>query len=392
MNFRWSGHDWSFENNSAWFIDAQRDVLCCLDLQLGECKFVAKIPNEGVDKFMLNTRCIKVNNEIFCMPCYGDRIWIYNITHATFKNIKVENHSQDKLYMESCWKYGNKLYVVSRGLTQVIIVDIDTKEIEYYPIGVEGHDNFLSCCIKVETKIYCTSYNSSRIYQFDMDSKETVVYTIPQIKENLALICFDGNKFWLSGYSKKIYVWDTNKVEVIENFPKQFGNYNFFHNSVQLIDHELEKYDTQLFCKIEAVGNYIWAIPYKTNFVLYIDKNTFEIHVLTIKDEEETKKSLQRRWKFKYFWQYLRDNRYIGIFSLKNNYILEIDTIELKEAPKNYILDNDCLKSIWDQQILYESHSMQKALFDRLVMVNDVNGIVNDKQNKIGNRIYSFFK
>ena len=392
--FRGSVHSWHIEDNMAWFIDAQSDILCCLDLQLGECNCVAQIPNGGLGKSMLNTRCIKVNNEIFCMPCYGDRIWIYNTMDAVFQFIEIKNQDHVKLYMEFCWIHGDRIFAVSRALRQVIVLDTVSKEIEYYPINVRKEDTFLSCCVKVETKIYCTSEKSNRIYQFDMNSKETVVYNIPNVNENFALICFDGNKFWLSGYSKKIYIWDKdeNIVQVIEQFPKQFGNYNFFNDTDEIIDYESEIYDTQLFCRLEAVGKYIWAIPYRTNAVLYIDKDTFEVHVLSVKNEEETKVSLLGRRKFKYFWQYLRDDRYIGILSLKNSYIIEIDTSVLKESPKNYFLSDSCLKLIWMEQVLYETDNMHKEMFERLVMLNEKNENIDGRQNGIGARIYSHLK
>lgn len=392
IDFRWSGHEWHMEDSRAWFIDAQLDILCCLNMQTGECDCVAQLPNVGTDKFMLNTRCIKIGDEIFCMPCYGDKIWIYNIVEAAFQCVDLKNESEEQLFMDFGWQYGDKLFSVSRSLGTVIVVDINEKTATHYPMDVDSEDTLLSCCVKVETKIYCTSYKSNRIYQFDMDSKETAVYVVPEISERIATMCFDGDKFWLCGYSKKIYVWDKgqNTVKVIDHFPQQFGNYNFSQDIEQLIDCESKEYETQMFCRLEAAGQYIWAIPYRTNLVLYIDKETFEVSVLSVRDEEETKDSLSRSWQFKYFWQYVREGRYLGIFSLKNDSIHEIDTVELKEKTSQFWLSDKYLKLLWEDVILDEGKKLHKLLFERFVKMNvDENMTADMHQNTIGDKIFN---
>lgn len=396
IGFRWSGQEWHIdEDGRAWFVDAQLDKLCCLNMQTGECDFVAQLPNVGTDIFMLNTRCMKAGEEIFCMPCYGDKIWIYNISNAVFQCVDLSNEKQDKLFIDFCWQYNDKLFSVSRTLGKVIVVDIHEKTVMYYSMNVSSEDTLLSCCVRVDTKIYCTSYKSNRIYQFDMDSKETEINVISDIDEGIATMCFDGDKFWLCGYSKKFYVWnkDESTVRVIENFPRQFGNYCFSQDMEQLIDCESERYDTQLFCRLEATEKYVWAIPYRTNLVLYIDKETFEVHVLPVRDEEETKDSLSRSWQFKYFWQYVRDGRYLGIFSLKNDYIYEIDTMELQETPQKFWLSDECLKLLWKNVIFQEDRKGHKMLFERFIKMNkDEKRTAAIRQNTIGDKIFSSLK
>lgn len=395
IDFRWSGHDWYMEDDRAWFIDAQLDILCCLNLQTGKCDCAAQLPNTGTDKFMLNTRCIKIGNEIFCMPCYGDKIWIYDTGNSSFQCIELVNENEDQLFMDSVWQYGDKLFAVSRSLRQVIVVDINEKTAAYYPMDAESEDTLLSCCIKIERTIYCTSYKSNRMYQFDMDSKETKSYVIPDVNEPIATMCFDGDRFWLCGYSKKFYVWnqESNTVKVIDDFPQRFGNYLFSSDREELLDCESEKYETQLFCRLQAAEGYVWAIPYRTNYVLYIDKKTFEVNVLPVGEEEETKDSLARAWQFKYFWQYVRDERYLGIFSLKNNYIYEIDTVELKVIIPQLWLSDNYLKLLWDGGILDEGRKGHKMLFERFIKMNqEESRDVAIHQDTIGDRIYSCLK
>lgn len=49
--------------------------------------------------------------------------------------------------------------------------------------------------------------------------------------------------------------------------------------------------------------------------------------VLEIEEEHETEESLMKRGNaFKYMYEYIRQNRYIGVYSNKNQNIFEIDT------------------------------------------------------------------
>lgn len=393
--FIWSGYEWEFQENTAWFIDAVRDILCCLNLQTGECDGIAKVPNDGLERFMLNTRCIRVKNEIYCMPCYGKGIWIYNIAIPKFRFIGIKNSGTKHLYMENCYLYEEEIYAVSRGMRQVVAIHVETKEVTSYSLNVRDDDVLLSGCIRVDTVIYCASY-SNKIYTFDMNTKETAVYTILNEGVKLSSICFDGERFWLSGNQKKIYIWNKKQdtVQVIDNFPKEFGNYNFLDKEKEILDCNAEEYGVQLFCHLEFVGNYVWAIPYETNFVLYIQKDTLDIHILHIDDEEETQESLTRigRRPFKYFWQYLRDEKFIGIFSLKNNCILEIDTCRLEVEKRKYVLSDNYVQLVVAEKVLADSDSVETMLFKRFIDMEYFNINSMQKNEQVGKRIYNFLR
>ena len=104
-DFIWSAKEWYMTEDSAWFIDAERSVLCCLNLYTEKCDGVVKIPNTDANSFMFNTDCVKVKNEIFCMPCYGDRGWVYDLINETFQFIEIKNQSKDTLFMDFCYIY-----------------------------------------------------------------------------------------------------------------------------------------------------------------------------------------------------------------------------------------------------------------------------------------------
>ena len=79
-----------------------------------------------------------------------------------------------------------------------------------------------------------------------------------------------------------------------------------------------------------AIGKYVWFIPDRSNDIIFIDKETYKVFMLELEEEQETKESIDNHlMDFKFLLQYIRENRYIGIYSLKNRIVFEIDTIDL---------------------------------------------------------------
>ncbi len=389
-SFLWSGHEWGIKDNMAYFVDAEKDILCELDLNTSECNGLALIPNEHTIKFMLNTRCLKINNEIFCMPCFGDRIWIYNCEDSSFHTIILKKTEKYSLYMENSWQMNDKIVSVSRGLCQVIIIDIKSERVDYFPIKVLDDDILISNCVRVNTNIYCTSFNSNRIYKFNIESKETYVYSVGSTFERFSCICFDGENFWISGCSKKVYIWDENSVINIIKLPECIRNYNFTTGFEDIVDSHDKECQVQIFCHLEHIEGYIWAIPYQSNHIIYIDKNTLEVKVLHIENEMETKDSLLKftRRPFKYFWQYIKNNRYIGIFSLKNNYVVEIDTFNKEAKAKNYTFNINYLNMVFKEKLFCESNFLHRKIFHKYMIEDDNDINSKDIPYNIGKKIY----
>ena len=64
--FCWSDN-WWIEDNNAWFVDGERDVLLKLNFLTNQCEFIKKIPNDEKKTFRQNPRCIKYHNDIVCL-------------------------------------------------------------------------------------------------------------------------------------------------------------------------------------------------------------------------------------------------------------------------------------------------------------------------------------
>ena len=389
--FMWSDN-WWIENDEAWFVGGMQNILFNLNLKTNECESAVSIPEEVSSKFRLTPFCIKCEDDIFCMPDNGNNIWTYNISSKCFSNIGIENPNKVRIGINDFWRDDNKLFAVSNGLNQVIEINITEKKIENcYVLSRKGN---ISKSIKVGTDIYSLSGMFGEIYQFDMITKEISLYRLPDIGRKFSTFCFDGEKFWLSGYYKEVYVWnkEENKLMILNSFPMEFGIYNFTKNTDGKIDCTTNHYELPTFLYALAVDDNIWFVPLQTNKIIYVNVQNYEIQTFEITEENETKESLLERTSlcYKYILEYIQGNRYIGLFSIKNNCIIEIDALEKKAKMKYYTLGQKCVcetaNILYDGYVFYEGDVTQKQIY--ITMLNQNTKKAGNLMDRIGLKIY----
>lgn len=386
--FMWSD-GWYIENDKAWFVSAEQNILFGLNMKKGECEYAMNIPVLNSQKFRLNPRCLKYGSNIFCIPDKGRSIWIYNIDNDNFLEISINISDEVRLWIYFSMIYDSKIYAVSFGIGKIIEIDAEKKKItNYYELCKEG---LIPDSIRNGTEIYSLS-ESGNVYCFDIKTKRVMSYMLPDIGRKFYGLGFDGKNFWLGGFRKEIYVWDKDRdtIKVIDNFPKDFGVYNFGIDSDGRPDCFTEEYDEPTFLYLVTIGEFIWFIPYLTNKVVYVNKYSYELDVLEIKEEEETQDSiLNNELKQKYVLEYVTDERYIGLFSAKNRCILEIDTKLLKYRWYYLKFSDKCLQ---DCAVISKNIFREKSAFDRdvfkSVFLSKHHLLSNMNGNNVGNKIY----
>lgn len=362
---------WFTENDKAWFVASDGHALIQMDMKVGQCDFLGEIPALPTE-FRMEARCIKCGNDVYCIPYNADIIWVYGLESLQFTSIEIANLYKIETVMLNAWKYGEKIFIVSNGLKQILELSTSEKKIDnYYNLSTLSDAETVQN-IRVGSSIYCVSEVQNQILQFDMAAKQVTVHMFSGINDRLCTICFDGEKFWLGGYKKAIYVWDErdNSVKIIDKFPRNFGIYDFEGKKEKMLDCQSVIYHVPAFYAIMAAGRYIWYIPYQTNKIVYVDKDTYEVSSLEIEEEEETEISLKRVYlKHKYVLEYIQDDRYIGLYSFKNNCCLEIDTIEKKIEKKTYTFSESCLQKLmrlydkYDITLFHEQDGISELLF-----------------------------
>lgn len=383
-------NNWWIENDKAWFVNGIYNILCCVDIGQKKCELAVQIPDKNPNTYRLNPFCIKCGKKVFCIPGMGKNIWVYDLACHSFFKIGIDNPNKIQLsfrfYLDE-----NRIIAIPIGrFGKIIEINTKEKKIEkYYTVcdKVNIVDN-----VVVGNMVYILSGESNQIYRFGLLDRRLQVYTLSEIKEKLSTICFDGKKFWLSGYRKEVYVWceENNTLVTISDFPQDFGIYNFDEESKNVIDYKTEGYDVSTFGYSVAAGQYIWFIPFLTNKIIYIDKISYKVHIFEIKEESETKESLLQKVcvRIKYVLVYIRDNRYIGLFSSKNNQILEIDAKKLNYQWHNYDFSDKCWKLFGGSvSKIYSDNMVWDKVFYSM-QIQTTNGGFYNEERCVGEEIY----
>lgn len=339
--FVWSD-GWWVEGSNAWFVDGVSNVLFYVDLDTGRCEKICRTPDLCESAYRWTPFCLKCGREIFCIPGIGQSIWIYNLDDKLFTEINIDKPKGLQLASQF-WIRGDEILIVPSNWDKIIEISISQKVIKNYYTVCE--EDTVRKSVMAGDSIYMVSSGDSRIYQFDLTTKETKAYILPDVKKKLSTICFDGEKFWLSGYQKEIYIWDkvNDKVVTVDIFPANFEMNDLKDTADIKANCAVNGVKLPVFKYSIAVGQYIWFLPIRADKIIYADKETAVLSVFEIYDEDETEESifLRQLWTIaNYLLEYVRDDRYIGLFSAKSGRILEIDAQELSYQWKDYYLED----------------------------------------------------
>jgi len=362
-SFIWSDQMHVDDSGVAWFTGGEVNSLFRLDMQREVYTYVTAFPDYEVDSFRKNSVCYKYDNYIFCFPNIGEKIWVVSLLNNELCGIDINNPEGLRLGFMKVIKRGTKLYAVSIGLRQVIEIDAEKKEIcEYHLLVEDDREKLCWECIEVESNIYCASLNLNKIYEFNMITKRVESFTIPMVSKGIATICHDGKNFWFSGLKKELYVWekDKNKTLILKELPIEFGKYIVDESTDAVVDYSVEVSEEQFFLSSFVIKDEVWLVPYRSNKIIYVNSNNFKIQVFEMPEEEERAEGWSLGMWQKYILEYVRDDRFIGIYSFRNKRIYEIDVVKKQIVYPKYFLDYEGNKELWKQYINTTNCSMNE--------------------------------
>lgn len=383
----------SIENNEGWFIGAENNILFKTDMSSGIYEYITELPLEFSDGMRKNPNCIKCDNLIYCLPDNSKIIWIYD----------TESKNLDKIEFDVCmgilcaWQQDNFLILYSHTQKKIITLDIKEKRINkiYDLLGTEC-DSLEYYAFKYEDFIYFTSAVTNIVYEFSIANGQTKKYELPVNDKIYGIVC-DEKNFWIGSYKKIIYKYDREFkiVKVINEFPENFGVYDFSFKLQNILDCKSEEYENETFGRMCIAGNKIWFIPFQTNYILYMEKDSDKLNVFEIAEEEESRNALgARALNHKYLLEYVWSDRFIGLYSIKNQCIYEIDAKNLMYNQKIYELKADNKLKLYDiykknRHIMKEISDIDRELF--YTMLNEET-FKNINDDCVGEKIYNNLK
>ena len=199
----------------------------------------------------------------------------------------------------------------------------------------------------VDGSIIFSAQGSNRVYVICLANDIIEQCEIKEIIDGIYSLENVDGEIWLTSKKNEIYSWDRLKNSITKKvtLPKKFGKYKVGVNNKLYID---TQYDVDgIFFYIKCMGQHVWFIPRKHNMIFRVHKKSLKVEEICIPYEEEDSNTWKKRKiEAKYCLEYVRENRYLGIYSYKNNYIIEIDTKLLEIEIKDFFIskaDKDLL-------------------------------------------------
>lgn len=363
----WSDN-WWIEQDKAFFLIEKGGLLFSVDLNSQECNFISQIPGYNLDSSFSNIYCLKYENVIWVIPAKENTIWYYNLGEKIWGMIPINCDHRLAVWMDSYEKNSSELWLLDCGGNKFFKISLKEKKLEKEYVCSYRGLVFTARYVLHDNKLYCITEN--KIYCFDCNTEKETLYEIPGLNEDLFLICHGRKDFWLSARSNNnnIYIWNP-EGKVIKEIAVSFSESRSIYLENKWIIDDCPRYMYSL-----MLGQYAWYIPMQCNTpILYISREGYDINIFDIEEELDTDETLkERRYAFKYSLLYVREERYIGLYSFKNLNIFEIDTYTMSVNRKEYVFSDQTLLLLAKQYMsehryLREGNKKDERIFSILL-------------------------
>lgn len=383
------------EKNEGWFVGVEYNALFHIDFESSECQLLTLLPAENIYRKDAYFGCDKIEQYIYIYPRQmNGNILITSLDGRVVKEIELENFEQKEVGIVDTYVYKDKIYVMSLGLRKVIVLDSKKNVIvDSYAIyeDVKNIRNKGRLLFK-EGVIFITIRDSNKIYMLNLETKQMGQCEIDGMVNGIVSFGNAGRDIWLTSKEKVIYFWNKfeNRIRKIENLPEKFGRYKLDSYNQLFLDVDTKFDEKGFYLEGVCIEQCIWFVPYFYNMILCVDIASLEVREICIPNEAEDECTWRKnRRKAKFWLEYVREERYIGIYSFKNNYIIEIDTKSFKIEIKEFYVSNKDICLIMSEKTkkgnLVETESLNlQNYITNLEMFKK-----NTKKTKnIGNKIY----
>lgn len=379
--------------NTGWFGGGEINALFQADFISEKYKLIIPFENDNILGERKYTICRLFHNKVFCFPIYGECIWVYHLDRCVFTQINIAGSEYvERMRFSDALIYNKKIYAFARGLRAIVEIEPEKEEISNY-IHIPEELGILSGnCFQSHKMIYCSFVSTRSLCEVNVETGEINLYDVPFDVQGINTVNLVGEEeFWFSGFERAIYIWNkrTNK-KITLYLPEEFGNYRATDNKELILDYDCSENEDAIFIKSVNLGENIWFIPFRTNKVIFVNKKTYEITILEIDNEEESYNTWNRKMNHKYLVEYIRKDRFIGLYSLKRNKLLEIDTCTYRVEQKRFTLDNESIEKLAsfilkNEFVFDEKDEIQKRIFIGICgerRSHDANG------SNVGGKIY----
>ena len=376
--------NWWVEGKLAYICVRKMGAVLSVDMDEQRCELVTSFPQCKESAQLTNSFCIKLDNFIFCIPYEETNIGYYDLDKDVWETIETGCRKRMIICTDTYQACEGRIWLAEYYGKKIYQINLKDRVLEKQYCISSGNECIHGEYVVVGMNLYCVVENC--IYCIDTSSSEIFRYQILDAEDELYTICYDGCNFWLSGNTKEICIWNPNEGIIRKIYGlEELGYFNWTNKII--------KNNLPVFLHSVVIGSHIWYIPLQANMpIIYIDTTDYQIHIFEIAKEKESEKSLVDRGSgFKYIFLYTREDRYIGLFSHKNEIIWEIDTISLRAEEKTISFNKKVVEALvigyYGEGIILQEGKISDELAYAAMIRNEVGQSV-ELENKAGSKIY----
>ena len=373
-------YDWVVDNHMIYFSMCNYNALCRANLDNSQVEIIATLPDIPCEKGNEYFGIYQYKNYLLLGPLKSTSDFlVYDILNSRF--IKILSEGEKSFYSSRVFEKGGFLYVVSAKTAEVNKIDLQNLSIkrimckQFFPDNAQINE-----IAKVDDLLYIPLNQEKKLLIFSMENENYRYCEFPINVSFISTIEFYGDKFWITGESKKLYVWNIGETKAQEraNFPddiKLFYPRNiWFGNSY-------------------IYNDCLWLFPAYADSILKYNIITNKMEKYEILGEEESAEQMEVEWENgrRFAAKYgivKKHGSKVFFLSSKTKLFYQLDLLENHIDKYDFKMINIYNNQIYPPGIMTEINFGVDGLI-RSVMRSSISvGIKKEKM--IGENIYNF--
>lgn len=305
-----------FDGEGTWISSMDHNGLYYKKWGEQKAEWIGSFMEDGA--FRLHGDVICVDEILYFAPMWAKGLDFYDIKKGTFGHIPFGIDKEHFPYAMHIAKYKQFLYWADRYSDMILYeYDMAQKEIHIYSTNNDPQKAVLQKAgIGMDMalagyRLYFVSAISNRIIIFDLENRSFHHIEMESCNDGFNTICFNEDFLWMSG-KKGItrYSIGTQESKDYTTYPDEFGMV-YMDADIQIkrrcgFDDSMQEFP---FSASVANGHGVFFFPFRTNMIVYIEKDKERLEGIKLQPEtEETLKNKKR----------VTCNRFVGVKGEEN--------------------------------------------------------------------------
>lgn len=267
------GYRYCIKNQSMWMAHGFFKCLMEIDLNTGKVNKIKKIPFE-MERSGVFTDILECNNSIWLIPCFADKVYVYDIEDESFRTIDLKYHTNRRAFY-----IDNNIYMIPAKSKDFVVIDICTST--YKTLSMKCERKIIEASLLNNRYIICLVEGENEFIILDTVNNEFEIKVIKQVKELHSFVIRNGYIYTIDSANGRLIRINLNNysVEVLSMVINQGENYRIdFLNDSILIERINQKHEL---ITINRLGEkkYLYLLNYSSESK-YLNKyyRSFVLH------------------------------------------------------------------------------------------------------------------